>query len=100
MRVHDDQLPRLRAWMAQLQDRIDEVRETFANEGVREEQVQLLETSDGPLLVYAVEADDIAAALEAYRTSTLPIDLEHREIMSAVVAEELSSEFLLHLAAE
>lgn len=97
LRVNDEQLPALRSWMAELNARVDEVRETFVNEGTRHEQAHLVQTSDGPLLVYAVETEDVAAALAAYQASTLPIDLQHREVMSSVVAEVLPTEVLLDL---
>lgn len=80
-RVHPDKVDRLKAWFAEAESRADEVRETFVNEGVRHEQGYLLETVDGPVLVYAIETDDYEAALEAFRTSEIPIDVQHREIM-------------------
>ena len=97
LRVHDEQLPTLRAWMEELNARADEVRETFVNEGTRHEQAHLVQTSDGPLLVYAVETEDVDASVAAYRASTLPIDLQHREVMSSVVAEVLPTELLLDM---
>lgn len=100
LRVHDEQLPALRDWMNELNTRADEVRETFRNEGTRHEQAHLVHTTDGPLLIYAIETEDIDAALAAFAASTLPIDLQHREVMSTVVAERLTSEVLLDLAVQ
>jgi hypothetical protein len=85
-RVRPDQVDRLRAWMAELMRRQDEVLATFANEGVRHEQAFLLQTTDGPVLVYAAEADDFLRAAQAYAQSTLPIDLEHRQVLGEVLA--------------
>jgi hypothetical protein len=79
----------LRAWLAELQQRSDEVRETFRNEGVRHEQAYLLETADGPVLIYAIEIDDPEAAQRAYATSTLPLDLQHREVMATTISGPL-----------
>lgn len=100
LRVDDSQLDLLREWMAELNARVDEVRETFANEGTRHEQAHLVHTSDGPLLIYAVEVEDVAAALSAYSESSLPIDVRHREVMASVVAEVLPTELLLDVTAE
>ena len=72
---------RLRAWLAELGDRADEVRETFRQEGVRHEQAYLVDGPRGLLLVYASEADDHDAARRAFEASTLPIDAEHRAVM-------------------
>lgn len=100
LRLHDHQVQRLRDWMKQLDARVDEVRETFAQEGVRHEQAHLLPSSDGALLIYAVEAEDIDEALRVFEASTLPIDAEHREVMAAVTAQRLDMERLLDIRAE
>ena len=100
LRIHPDKVDLLRDWMKQLDDRADEVRETFAQEGVRAEQAHLLHTSDGVLLIYAVECEDIDEAWRIFEASTLPIDGEHRERMAAVTAERLDMELLLDLRAE
>jgi hypothetical protein len=80
-RVHPDKVDQLKAWLAEAGSRADEVRETFVREGVRHEVGYLLETSDGPLLVYANELDDYQAALAEFLASQAPIDVQHREIM-------------------
>jgi len=85
-RVKDGQVDRLRAWMRELMDRPDEVRQTFAQEGVRHEVAYLVEAREGPLLVYAIELEDEDRALEAFNNSTLPLDLEHRRTMESVLA--------------
>ena len=56
--VQPEKEHQLRDWLAELMRRQDEVRETFAQETVRHEQAYLLATSDGPMLVYAMEAAD------------------------------------------
>jgi Family of unknown function (DUF6176) len=85
---------RLRAWMSSLQQRADEVRQTFRQEGVRHEQAFLLRDANGLVLVYAHEVDDPEAAHAAYAASTLPIDLQHREQMSAALGGEAEAELL------
>jgi len=96
-RVHDDQVERLRAWLLGLNQRQDEVRETFRNEAVRHEQAYLLRTSDGFVLVYAAEMEDAEAAHRAHAASTLPIDLQHREVMQAAQAGPADAELLYEL---
>ena len=46
----------LRAWMAELNRRSAEVRETFAQEGVRHEQAYLLKTAEGAVLICCMNA--------------------------------------------
>jgi len=85
-RVQPDEVDRLRAWINEEEDRAEEVRQTFRQETVHHEVAYLIEATEGPVLVYAMEAEDFDRADRAYRSSTLPIDLQHREIMRAVVA--------------
>ncbi len=96
-RVRNDQVEQLRAWFAELMQRQDEVRETFHNEGVRHEQAFMLESKDGLVLVYAHEVDDPEAAHRAYAASTLPIDLQHREVMSAALGSPAEAELLYEM---
>ena len=91
-RVRDEQA--LRAWMAELGMRADEVRATFRQEGVRHEQAFLMPTPDGLVLVYAHEVEDPDAAHAAYAQSTLPIDAEHRQRMTQALAEAVEPELL------
>jgi Family of unknown function (DUF6176) len=92
--VRPEEIGALRAWLAGLMTRQDEVRETFRNEGVRHEQALLLAGADGPVLVYAIEVEDADRAHAAYASSRLPIDLEHREIMARVIEAPARAELL------
>jgi Family of unknown function (DUF6176) len=93
-RVRPGREDALRAWMAELERRADEVRATFRQEGVRHEQAFLLPVADGLVLVYAHEVEDPDAASAAYSASTLPLDHEHRARMAAVLDEALEPELL------
>jgi hypothetical protein len=86
---------RLRAWMRELHERRDEVLETFEQETVRHEAVYFLETSDGPICVYAIEARDLDQATRAVEENPLPIDLDHRAAMSEALGEEIPAEMVL-----
>jgi hypothetical protein len=50
-RVKPGQEAKLRVWLAELSERVDEVRATFVDERVRHEQAFILQTIDGPILV-------------------------------------------------
>lgn len=93
-RVHPDKVELLTAWFAELQSRAHEVRETFRQEGVTQEQAYLLPTSDGPVLLYAVEAVDHDRARDAFLRSRLPIDLEHKAVMGYALAGPAGAELL------
>ena len=83
---------RLRAWLAELMERQDEVRETFARETVRHEQGFIIDGRDGPILIYAIEAEDHEKGHEAFKASTLPIDVEHKSVMREVLGDRLDVE--------
>ena len=94
VRVHEEELPQLRAWMKELGTRKSEVRETFTSEGTRHERVVLLSTSDGPIMVYCMEIENEAKARKAFASSSFPIDLQHRSVMKSITAEVLRPEIL------
>jgi len=93
-RIQEDQVDRLRQWLASLPSRRAEAEATYRQEGTRAEQAFLLSGADGPVLVYAMEIDDLERAREAFQRSTLPIDLEFKELMGQVVAARVDPELL------
>lgn len=93
-RVAEDEVDRLRQWMAELMRRRDEVIETFVNEGVRHEVAYLLATADGPVLLHVIEVDDPERASAAFRASSHPIDAEHKQVMSEALAGPYDAELL------
>ncbi|RIK42567.1 MAG: hypothetical protein DCC58_10830 [Chloroflexi bacterium] len=99
-RVRPDKVERLRAWMTELAGRADEVRETFAQEGVHAEKAWLIHTADGVVLAYALIVDDIDAAFAAHRASTLPIDHEHAAVMQEIDGGPLDVEQIWEMLAK
>jgi Family of unknown function (DUF6176) len=53
-------------------------------EGVRFEAAFLLPTENGDLYGVFLDVDDPEAALEAFRSSPLPVDREHAEVMEQI----------------
>jgi Family of unknown function (DUF6176) len=86
-KVRPERLGRLRAWMAELAQRDEEIQETFRQETVRHELAYLIEGPDGPLLAYLIEAEDLELAARAVQDNPLPIDLEHRRVMGEVLGD-------------
>jgi hypothetical protein len=97
--VRPDKVERIRAWMAELAERSDEVRATFAQEGVRAEKAWLVHTGDGAILAYAIDVDEIDAAFAAHQASALPIDHEHAAVMREIDAGPLEVELIWDMAA-
>lgn len=86
-RIRPEKEGRLRAWLAEVNSRADEVRETFREETVRAEQAYIVAGAAGPLLVYVVEAEDFKQGSKAFAASTHKIDHEHREVMRECLDE-------------
>ena len=84
-RVRPDKLDRLKAWLIEVAQRTDEVRESFAEGGISHEQAHLIVTANGPMLVAAVEHTDREAVSENSRRSTLPLNVEHEAVMAEVL---------------
>ena len=93
-RVKPEREQKLREWLGELMRRQEEVRDTFRKETIRHEQAYLLETSDGPILVYAMEAEDHEKARQAFQSSTLPLDLQHKRVMQDVLVSKVPAELL------
>jgi hypothetical protein len=98
-RVRPDQVDTLRAWMAEVNRRADEVRQTFVQETVEREMAFLLDGRDGPIVVYVIEARDLDTMQRTVRENPFPIDLEHRDVMMRVIEGPASVETLMDIAA-
>lgn len=83
---------RLRAWLAELSARAEEVRQTLIDEGVHHEQAYILKTPDGPILIWAAELDDPDVASRTFAQSSHPIDLEHERVLSECLAGQIEIE--------
>lgn len=88
-RVRPGKADRLRAWLRELNARAEDVRATFRDESVREEQAFVVEVDDRTILVYVSEASDLDKARAAFAESQHPIDLEHRRVIEECVGEKL-----------
>jgi hypothetical protein len=90
---------RLRAWLAELNDRADEVRATFVDETVRAEQAFIVAGPDGPMMIYVMEAADFERGKAAFMNSQHPIDAEHRAVMTECVGPALDVPPLYNVSA-
>ena len=88
-RIRPDKESRLRAWLAELGARADEVRATFLDETVRAEQAYIIAGDTGPLLIYVIEAEDPERGSQAFANSRHKIDAEHKAVMRECLAEPL-----------
>jgi len=97
-RVKPGKEAQLRAWLAELSARTDEVRSTFVEETVRHEQAFVLQTVDGPILVYAMEAADCDRGRVVFAQSKHAIDEEHKQVMGECLGDRLDVQPLYDVA--
>jgi Family of unknown function (DUF6176) len=97
-RVKPGQEETVRSWLRQVGgSRRGEAAATLMEEGVTHETVVLFETSDGPMVIYAIEADDLDEAYDVASTSRHRIDADHKRIMESALGEPVPIELLLDL---
>lgn len=97
--VHPEKVDLLMAWLAELQLRADEVRQTLRQGGVTHEQAYLLRANGESILIYATEARNHHRALEAFRSSRLPINLEHQAVLGYTLTGPGRAELLYDVRA-
>jgi uncharacterized protein (TIGR03085 family) len=66
---------------------------TLVDEGCTHEQAYLIEGTEGPVVVYVMEVDDIEASQEAARSSEHPIDADHKRVMELDVGTSCRPSF-------
>lgn len=86
-------------WMAEVGGPLrSDALETLRAEGVTHETAVILETTDGPVIVYAMETDDIDRARAVGAASTHPIDQRHHEVMRAADGGPVPHHLVLDLS--
>ena len=79
----------LRAWLAELNARADEVRATFRDETVRAEQGFIVPGPNGPIFVGVMEAADFEVGAAAVASSQHPIDAQHRAVIQECLGAKI-----------
>lgn len=77
--------------------RREEALATPDDEGCSHELALHIHGPDGPLIMYAMEAERIEKSPGAADDSTHPIDEEHRAVMARSIGEHPSLKWLLNL---
>jgi len=100
VKVRPEKVEQLRGWFSELGRRRPEVLATFEQESTRAERVHLLSTTTGPVLVYVMDVADAEKAKAAFRSSTLPIDVEHKAAIQACCIGPAEAELLFECSVE
>ena len=97
-RIRPDRRELVRTWLQEVDGaRRAEALESIAAEGIDHETALLIDTSDGPILVYAMQTDDLPQAQAIAGESPRSIDAEHRAVMRSADDGPVTSETLLDL---
>ncbi len=97
-RVKPGEVETVRAWLRTVSGtRRGEAVATLIDEGVTHETAVLFDTAEGPVIVYAIEAEDLERAYEVGRRSKHRIDADHKRIMEAALGDPVPIEVLLDL---
>jgi hypothetical protein len=83
-RVREEDLPRLRSWLASLAERREELRESYQRQGTRHELFFLVRTERAPLLVLISEIRDLEEGTASFLRSNLPIDVEFKSLVQEI----------------
>lgn len=85
-------------WLGEVDGpRRTEARESLAAEEVDHETAMIIDTSDGPILVYAMQTDDVARSRAVADDSPRPVDAEHRAVMRGADDGPADAEIVLDL---
>lgn len=81
-RIRSGRRDRVVGWLREIDGpRRAEALESLAAEGVDHETAMIIDTSDGPIIVYAMQTDDLARSRTVADESPRPVDAEHRAVM-------------------
>lgn len=99
-RIKPEHRVAVETWLRKVDTELrDAAVETLIAEGVTHETALMVETSDGPVIVYAMETDDIDRARAVGAASASPIDAEHHSVMRAADAGAVPHSVMLDLVA-
>lgn len=99
-RIRSDHRDRVVSWLREIDGpRRVEALESLAAEGVEHETAMHIDTSDGPLIVYAMQTDDLAGSRAVADKSPRLVDAEHRAVMRGSDDGPVAAEVVLDLSA-
>jgi hypothetical protein len=92
--VAEEDVPRLRSWLASLSSRREELRESYRQQGTRHELFFLVRTRRFPILLLIAEVDDAERAARSFLRSQLPIDVEFKTLFQELSPGDAEVELL------
>lgn len=86
--IEEKDVPVIRAWLASLAERREELRESYRQQGTRHELFFVVRAPD-PVLVLISELDDVEQGSVTFLGSRLPLDLEFKSLVQTVSNGEM-----------
>jgi hypothetical protein len=80
--VQKGKIKQIESWIAGLSDRENEVIEALRSEGIRDEAVFLMNEGEMSYLYLYSRSKDLMSAGRAFEESSLPVDIEFKQIMA------------------
>ncbi|MCM3695517.1 DUF6176 family protein [Microbacterium oleivorans] len=77
-----------------------EALESLTAEGIDHETAMVIDTSEGPIIVYAMQTDDLERSRAVADESPRPVDAEHRSVMRAADDGPATGEIVLDLRSD
>lgn len=100
-RLRADHRDRVVDWLQEIGGpRRAEALESLAAEDVVHETAMIIDTSDGPIIVYAMQTDDLEYSRAVADESPRPVDAEHRAVMRDADDGPAAAEIVLDLRAD
>ena len=100
-RLRPDHRDRVIDWLRELDGpRRAEALGSLAAEGVDHETAMMIDTREGPIIVYAMQTDNLEHSRAVADNSPRPVDAEHRSVMRAADDGRAAAEIVLDLRAD
>jgi hypothetical protein len=94
VKIDPAKVEQVRAWMAELGTRRDELQAALRQDTVREEKVFLLDAGTGPILVFVTDNADLAHAMRMRSENQTRIAQDYRVAMRSTVLGEIPAELI------
>ncbi len=94
VRVAEENVARLRAWLDLLTRRRTELEESYRRQQTRHELFYLVESGLDPVLAIVTESADLEAGAKEFLGSDLAIDVAFKELIQEIGVEEPVAELI------
>jgi hypothetical protein len=84
IRIEEGGIERLQEWLAALPDRKSELKESYIDQGTRQELFYVVQGKPGPILAMITELKDVEKGCVSFLKSTHLLDLEFKALIQEI----------------